>query len=137
MMITAQKISMIYDILGLKKGDLRAFACAVLEAERLLFEERVPMDDIRVTRDLYPRVAEQLGKDPRSAARQLERAGNCCWSCMDEAQKEKYIGKALKDIRAPRDMIFYLAFYAHFQKGFYQVLEECPELLFHFREAEV
>ncbi len=104
--------------------------CAIYEAGKLLFQEKVAMDDIFVTKDVYPRVAKRLEKDSRSIARQVERLSNQCWDSMDNAQREKYIGKELKDIRAPKDMIFYLAFYVRFRKGFYEILEEYPGLLF-------
>ena len=71
-----------------------------------------------------------MAKDSRSVARQVERLSNQCWDTMDCLQKRKYIGKELKDIRAPKDMIFYLAFYVRFKESFYKILEEHPELLF-------
>ena len=41
-----------------------------------------------------------------------------------------------RDIRAPRDMLFYLAFYCHFNRPYYEVLEEMPELLFQGGEEQ-
>ncbi|HIR92553.1 MAG TPA: hypothetical protein IAB98_03900 [Candidatus Egerieimonas intestinavium] len=124
------KVSVLYEILGPGTKGFKTFICAVCETERLLFSENIPVDDIHVTKDIYPRVAKRLNKGTRSVARQVERMGNQCWSSMDEAQKKKYLGKVLKDIRAPRDMLFYLAFYVHFRRGFYEILEEQPEVLF-------
>ncbi|HCT91414.1 MAG TPA: hypothetical protein DF613_08570 [Lachnospiraceae bacterium] len=117
-----------------RKGT-QALASAVREAGKLLFEERVAMDDILVTKDIYPVVARQLGKDSRNIARQVERLANQCWDGMDEEQKKRYIGKELKDIRAPKDVIFYLAFYVRFRQGFYRVLEKEPGLLFGKRDS--
>ena len=65
-----------------------------------------------------------------AVARQLERMGNLCWDRLGKKERDLYIGKQLRDIRAPRDMLFYLAFYCHFDKPYYEVLEENPELLF-------
>lgn len=126
----AEELIILHDILGPGKTGLRTFACAIREAERLLFSEWVPMDDIRVTKDIYPAVTRQMKKDYRSVARQIERLGNQCWHCMDDAQKEKYVGKKIKDIRGPRDMIFYLAFYVHFHQSYYAILEKQPSILF-------
>lgn len=130
MVQATQKFSVIYEILGPGKKGVKTFICAICETERLLFTENIPVDDIHVTKDIYPLVAQQLSKDSRSIARQIERLGNQCWNCMDAVQKKKYLGKVLKDIRAPRDMLFYLAFYVHFRRGFYEVLERQPKLLF-------
>lgn len=129
----AQRIketAVVHEIFGPGKKGIRVLVWAIYEAEKMLFEEKVAMDDILVTKDIYPKVAKRLGKDGRSVARQIERLGNQCWETMDSAQKRKYLGKELKDIRAPKDMIFYLAFYVHFRQGFYKVLERKPQLLF-------
>ena len=129
-MLQMKEAMIIYEIMGPGSKGVSSLAYAIREAEHLLFVKKIPMDEIHVTRDIYPKVAERLKKQNRTIARQIERTGNRCWECMDSDQKEKYIGKDLKDIQAPRDMIFYLAFYSHFQKSFYQVLEEYPSLLF-------
>lgn len=126
--------AVIQEIFGPGKKGIRPLVCAVCVAEKILFEERLAVDDILVTKDIYPKVARQLNKDSRSIARQVERLGNQCWDSMDREQKKKYIGKELRDIRAPKDMIFYLAFYVHFGKGFYRVLDEHPRLLFGERD---
>lgn len=125
-----KEICVVYEIIGPGTGVAKDFACAICEAERLLFREGIPVDEIRVTRDIYPAVARQLKKESSAVARQVERYGNLCWETMDDRQKQKYIGKELKDIRAPRDMVFYLAYYVHFEKSFYHVLEKYPSLLF-------
>ena len=124
-----EETALILEIFGPGRKGIQALASAVCEARNLLFEERVAMDDILVTKDIYPEVAKRMGRDSRNVARQVERLANQCWDGMDGAQKKKYIGKELKDIRAPKDMIFYLAFYAHFRQGFYRVLEKEPGLL--------
>ena len=41
-----------------------------------------------------------------------------------------YIGKPIRDLRAPNEMIFYLAFLVHFDQPFYRVVQNVPALLF-------
>ena len=127
---TIKETALMREVFGPGRKGVQTLAYAVCEAGKLLFEERVAMDDILVTKDIYPKVASRLGKDRRNVARQIERLANQCWDGMDGAQKRKYIGTELKDIRAPRDMIFYLAFYVRFGQGFYKMVEKNPELLF-------
>lgn len=122
--------ALVREIFGPGRKGTQALTSAIREAGKLLFEERVAMDDTLVTKDIYPEVAKQMGKDTRNIARQVERLANQCWDGMDGEQKKKYIGKELKDIRAPKDVIFYLAFYVRFRQGFYKVLEKEPGLLF-------
>lgn len=125
-----KETALVNEILGPGRKGVQILACAAGVAGELLFGEGRAMDDILVTKDIYPEVARRLGKDSRNVARQAERLANRCWDSMDGAQKRKYIGKEMKDIRAPKDMIFYLAFYVRFRQGFYKVLEKEPGLLF-------
>ena len=121
---------LIRSILGPIRGGVRTFACAVEITSRLLFEEDMAQDDILVTKHVYPEVARKTEKSYMAVARQLERMGNLCWDRLGKKERDLYIGKQLRDIHAPRDMLFYLAFYCHFDKPYYEVLEENPELLF-------
>ena len=121
---------LIRSILGLCRRDVRTLAYAVWEAEELLFFKKIPVDDILVTKDIYPVVAKRIGKNYKAVSRQIERLGNLCWDSMDEKQKINYIGKPLKDIQAPRDMIFYLAFYSHFHKSYYEIVSKNTAWLF-------
>lgn len=49
---------------------------------------------------------------------------------MDDNLVLQYIGKSIKDIRAPSDMIFYLAFYNYFDAPFFHVVSQQPALFF-------
>ena len=121
---------LIHNILGPIKGGVRTFACAIELTAHLLFEEHMAQDDILVTKHIYPEVAKMIDKSYLATARQLERMGNLCWDRLGEEGCRLYIGRQLKDIRAPRDMLFYLAFYSYFGRPYYEVLEENPQLLF-------
>lgn len=48
----------------------------------------------------------------------------------DTGEVEQYIGKPIRDLRAPNEMIFYLAFLVHFDQPFYRVVQNVPALLF-------
>lgn len=103
--------ALIRSILGPSPNNIRTFTSAVRLTVELLFEKKIPLDDIQATSDIYEPVAIELQKKPQTTARQIERLANLCWNVMDENQKRKYIGRNLKDISAPREMIFYLAYY--------------------------
>ncbi len=115
---------LIREIIGPGRNEIRGFVCAVQEAKKLLFGEQIPRDDIFVTRDIYPNVAKKTNKNVRTTARQIERVGNLCWDSLDKNLKLKYIGRALRDIRSPQDMIFYLAYYSHYEKPYFLVMSE-------------
>ena len=118
---------LIRSITGPVKMDIRLFAFSVEIAEHMLFTKKIPLEQLQVTVDIYPQAAKQFSKSLDAAERQIERLGNFCWDCMDAEQVQKYIGRKIRDIRKPNDMIFYFAFYLHFGEPFFQVIERHPE----------
>ena len=129
--------SVIRSILGAVRVDIRPLAFAVDTAVDLMFVQGIPMDDIFVTDDIYPKAAEHFRKrsgevsTPKAVARRIERLSNLCWdTIVSRGLVMDYIGAQIKDIRAPRDIIFYLAFYDYFDKPFFTVIAKQPALLF-------
>ena len=120
---------LIRSILGPSPNNIRSFTCAVRHTAELLFVKNVSMDEVQITSAVYEPVALELQRNPRTVARQIERLANLCWNAMDKEQKMRYIGRNLKDISAPRDMLFYLAYYCQFHLSYYQLLEERPDIL--------
>lgn len=129
--------SVIRSILGAVRVDIRPLAFAVDTAVDLMFVQGIPMDDIFVTDDIYPKAAEHFRKrsgeasTPKAVARRTERLSNLCWdTIVSRGLVMDYIGAQIKDIRAPRDIIFYLAFYVYFDIPFFTVIAKQPALLF-------
>ena len=121
----------IYALIGPTRYNTLPFSAAVDRAVELLFVQNIAMDDIHVTRDIYEPVARSLGKTTVAVSRQIVRLCNLCWDAMmDAGEVEQYLGKPIRDLRAPNEMIFYLAFLVHFDKPFYQVVQHVPTLLF-------
>lgn len=119
--------ALVRSIVGPVRSEVRVYACAIEVTGRLLFLENMALDEIRVTRHVYPEVAAKMGKSLQAVSRQLERIGNLCWDCIGEEGQKKYIGRKIKDIRAPRDMLFYLAYYCHFRAPYFEILTKGPE----------
>lgn len=129
--------AVIRSIFGAARSDIRPLAYAVDAAISLMFVQKIPMDDIYVTDDIYPDVAKlvrnRFGRpsSPETVSRRIERLANLCWDTLVERNLVlEYIGAPLRDIRAPRDMIFYLAFYIYFDAPFFTVIQKQPALLF-------
>lgn len=121
----------IYALIGPTRHNTLPFSSAIDLAIELLFVKHIAMDDIHVTRDLYLPVSRRLGKSPLATSRQIVRLCNLCWDAIrDSGEVEHYLGKPIRDLRAPNEMIFYLAFFIHFDKPFYQVVQNAPALLF-------
>lgn len=129
--------TVIRSILGAVKSDVRPLAYAVDITINLMFTEKVPMDDIYVTDDIYPEVAKlvktRYGKSSstKTVSRRIERLANLCWDALVARNMVvEYIGAPLSDIRAPRDIIFYLAFYIYLDTPFFTAIKQQPALLF-------
>ena len=129
--------AVIRSILGAAGPDIRPLAYAVDAAISLMFVQKIPMDDIYVTDDIYPDVAKLVrsrrGKpsSPKTVSRRIERLANLCWDTLVARKLVlEYLGAPLENIRAPRDMIFYLAFYIHLDTPFFIAIRKLPALLF-------
>ena len=67
----------------------------------------------------------------KTVSRRIERLSNLCWdTVVSRGLVTEYIGAPIRDIHAPRDMIFYLAFYVYFDAPFFAVIRQRPALLF-------
>lgn len=118
--------AVIRSILGTARPDIRPMAYAVDAAISLIFVQKIPMDDIYVTDDIYPDVARLVknrrGKpsSPKTVSRRIERLANLCGDTLVARKLVlEYLGAPLENIRAPRDMIFYLAFYIYWDTPFF------------------
>ena len=122
--------SIIRAILGPTRRDIRPLAYSVDLMAELLFDQKISMDEIRVTKYIYPCTAKRFRKKPDTAARCVERLANDCWDEGDRDYLAQIIGRRLQDIREPRDMLFYLAFYSRLGIPFYEAIGQQPALLF-------
>lgn len=122
--------ALIRSIIGPSGGDVCPLAHAVRIMIRLLFSEHMSQDDVQMRTHIYPEVARLTGKTESAVSRQIERVENLCWEHLDAVGQRTYIGKQLRDIRAPRDIMIYLAYYSHFNIPYYEVLKNHPEILF-------
>lgn len=120
----------IRSIIGAERTNIRALAVAVDITADMLFSQKIPMDEIAVSKDIYPVVAKKIGKSFSTTARQIERTANLCTDALDDSLMEQYIGRPLAFRPPPRAMIIYLAFYLHFGEPFFKVIEREPAVLF-------
>ena len=134
---TTKTEAVIRSILGAVRADIRPLAYTVGAAINLMFVQKIPMDDIYVMDDIYPDVAKRVknrhGKpsSPKTVSRRVERLANLCWDTLVARNLVlEYLGVPLKNIRAPRDMIFYLAFYVYLDTLFFVAIQKQPALLF-------
>ena len=102
-------------LFGASRKDIRPLVHAVDITIKLMFSQGIPMDDIRVTH----------------AARRIQRLANACWDALVERNLVKeFLGTSLRDLQAPRDLLFYLAAFSHLGIPFFEAVKRYPELLF-------
>ena len=114
----------IRDILGPIRPDTRPLSYSIDIVIDMLFVQNTSIDNIRITKDVYPLVARKLRKSTNAVSRSAERLANRIWGALDTEQILKYIGRPLYDISSPCDIIFYLAYYTYHGKPYYKVYEE-------------
>ncbi|MDD6262375.1 MAG: hypothetical protein PUA83_04720 [Clostridiales bacterium] len=117
--------ALIRTILGPVRRDIRPLAYAVDITAGYLFVGNIPMEDIHITKQIYPAVSERIGKSCDAVTKCIERLTNLCWdSIIEQDMEERYIGKQIHDISSASDMLFYLAFYMYYGAPFFEVVEK-------------
>lgn len=103
--------------------DSRIFAYAVSLARKLMFRDGIPMEEILVTKSIYPEAGKHYGKSAKTAARQIERLGNRCWESMTSDEREKYLGETDR-FPAPKEMVLLLGYYCEYHKSHRKMEQE-------------
>ena len=115
---------LLYSIIGSTSTNALPFACAVDMVYDLLFVKNLPRGKIRVTKDVYPAVAQQLGKSTSAVTRRISYFGNLCW---DMASREDRIvelfGRPLCEAPSTADLLVYLAALLYYGEPFFTVME--------------
>lgn len=118
-------------ILGPIRADVRPLALAVDITEGLIFEQRIAIDDIKVTKHVYPPVAKLLHQKIGAVTKSIERLTRICWRSLEEQElTEYYFGRPLRQTPTPREMLTFLAVYSGLNTPFFAAIEREPALLF-------
>ena len=110
-------------ILGTERINVLPLSYAIEITAHCLLIQHMRMDDWMMERDVYSVAAKRLHKDPVTVTRNITRAAN---RCRDKIKAEgwsgRYIGEMVKDIGDPNMMIKYLAYYAYYDRPYYEVI---------------
>lgn len=118
-------------ILGPIRSSIRPLVLAVNITEELLFQQHFSMDDILVTKHVYSRAAEVMGKKVDAVSKSVERLAHLCWNAMVEQELVAcYLGRELRHFPTPRDFLIYLAVYSYLHIPFFTAIEQYPRFLF-------
>ena len=124
-------VSVVRSILGPARCSVLPLAYAMDITAKRIFIDRIPEDDLKLCDDVCYEVAKRLNKSitPKSVTRSVERCAN---RCRDELVKSgrtrEYFGKQMNYIENPRKMVIYLATLMYFEKPYFQMSAEHPEM---------
>ena len=120
----------IRSILGPSGGDIRPMAVASDLFAKRMFEEHIHMDDIQLTKDIYPSAAVMLDMKSKSFGRKIERIANRFWDFGDRRRLSDIAGRKLLTPPSVKDCLTYLAFYSHKGIPLFIAIQKEPSLLF-------
>ena len=109
-------------LLGPVREDVRPLAAVVDYVAGLLFVEEMQLDDVRITKRVYPAVAKQLGKPATAISRSVERLTARCWSDGDPELLQTILGRKVLAPYSPRETVICLAYYVHYDCSMHAVL---------------
>ena len=104
------------------RDDIRPLAAVVDYVAGLLFVEEMQLDDVRITKRVYPAVAKQLGKPATAISRSVERLTARCWSDGDPELLQTILGRKVLAPYSPRETVICLAYYVHYDCSMHEVL---------------
>ena len=115
---------LIHSIVPFVRSDLRALSESVAVTANILFVEGLPLDELKITKHVFPAVAKTLDKKVSAVCRAAERLANEVWEHMDDDMQKTIIGRVVPDIRSTSDLIVYLAYYVYWDKPYFEVIKE-------------
>lgn len=116
--------ALVRSVLGPCRRGIRPFVFAVELVIEHSFAIDYPIEDLQVTKVIYPEVARLLKMKRESVGRQIERIANDCWDRGDRARLNEILGTELPFCPPPREMLFYFAAYAYYGLPFHEVMKQ-------------
>lgn len=104
--------ALLHDILGPTRCDVRTLALAMEYTIESLYRKGRETD-MHASKEIYPHVAGELKKDPRAVAKAIERLTAQCLNALSPEAQERILGEVLQFRPSPREMLFYLTYYAY------------------------
>lgn len=114
--------NLVSSILGTTRSDLRPLTVALHVIVQLHLVQRIPRADIKVTRIVYPKVAQYLNKSELAVTRSIERLANLCFDAAKQQNRiEELFGPHLTGTPSAADILFYLAYFLYYGKSLFSV----------------
>lgn len=124
-----QSEKLILSIVGVIRSDIRPMAYCLDVIVDLLFVRNLSKGDIRITKDVYPVVANMLNKSTSAVSRSVQRLVNMCWDAANRQNRMMDLfGRNLCDIPSTGDILFYLAFLLYYHVPLFSMLNDLSDL---------
>ena len=109
----------IYSILDTVTIQINPFVKSCDLMAKLLFEEQIPIESIKLSRDIYSVIGGNLSKKPDTISRNVERLIKRMWAVSPD-EINSIAGKPLKRSPTAKQVLFFFAHYIHKGKPFFQ-----------------
>lgn len=117
-------------VLGSSVKNVRTFVAAIDKAIEKSFACKRSIDDIQVTKVIYPEVANQLGKTSGAVSRQVGRIANACWEQGDRDRLNEIVGYELPCRPPPKELLFHFAAFSFYGVSYREVINQRLAKLF-------
>ncbi len=109
----------IYSILAPATIQIYPFVTSCERIAKLLFEDEIPIDVIKLHRDIYSVIGRSLSKSPNSISRSVERLLKKMWETSPEAISA-IAGKPLDRCPRVKQGLLFFAYYFYMERPFFQ-----------------
>ena len=109
----------IYSILAPATIQIYPFVTSCERIAKLLIEDEIPIDVIKLHRDIYSVIGRSLSKSPNSISRSVERLLKKMWETSPEAISA-IAGKPLDRCPRVKQGLLFFAYYFYMEKPFFQ-----------------
>lgn len=109
----------IYSILAPATIQIYPFVKSCDRITELLFDDEIPIDAIKLRRDIYSVIGHSLSKSPDAISRSVERLLKKMWETSPEAISA-IAGKPLDRCPRVKQGLLFFAYYFYMKKPFFQ-----------------
>lgn len=114
--------AMVRSILGDTIRNIRPMICAIEVAIEKSFACGKSIEDLQMSRDIHPEVADRLDMKIKAATRQTERLAMVCWEEGDRARLNEIVGWDVQYPMAPKELLIALAAYAFYGVPYREII---------------
>lgn len=116
--------ALIRSVLGPTPRKILPLVHTIDMAIELSFAQNRSIEDLMVTKEVYPAVAKRLQLKTKTVSRQVDRITKLCWYEGDRARLQEITGTVFPECPKPWIMVMYFAAYSYYGIPYRDALEK-------------